>query len=317
MKVVVTGGNGRVGRYVVAELLRSRASSQPHEVTVFDRTARRLPRRVTQVIGDHGNIDAMVGAFHGADAVLHLSALQPRAASPEEVYSSNLAGTNNVLDAARKCGVGRVVYWSSVWALGWSRPGNAFIPDYLPIDEKHPLRENDSYGRSKIEGEAAVAAAHGQNGVQTMTLRPVYTALPATVARLWRTNGLADPTYSHLAYVDVRDQARAARQALESTHREHVALYLAADDSRVAAPLCDLLPQLYEPIGDRAAALVGTRSSISNERAKQLLGWRPTHTWRSVTIGQKLRGSAAVAVRAGARTIVPATVRERLRAGTQ
>jgi nucleoside-diphosphate-sugar epimerase len=217
----------------------------------------------------------------------------------------------NVFDAARRCGLKKVVNWSSVWALGWSMPGNAFVPDYLPIDEDHPLRADDPYGRSKIEGEAIAESFHGHDGLEAVTLRLVYTAQPATLARLWRTKGVTNPTYSHLAYVDARDQARAARRALEIESDSYITAYVAADDSRVAEPLCELLPRLFAPIGDRAEQLTGFRSSISNQRAREVLGWSPAHSWRSLSVAQGVRGLAAASVRRAARTVVPGGVRKR------
>lgn len=313
MNVVVTGGNGVVGGYVVAELANPTAGGTPHAVTVFDRIKRRVPRGVSQIVGDHGIKDQLMAAFEGADAVLHMSALLATTASSEEVLEANVQGTANVFEAVRRSGVKKVVNWSSVWAVGWTKPGNVFIPDYLPIDEDHPLRADDPYGQSKIECEAIAESFHGQDGLEAMTLRSVYTALPATMARLWRTNGIQNPSYSHLAYVDVFDHARGARRALETRTGNYVTIYLAADDSRVIEPLSELLPRLYPPIGDRADLLTGTRSSISNQRAKDVLGWSPLNSWRRVTLPQKVRGYVTVNARSVARKALPPAARERLR----
>ena len=317
MRVLVTGGNGRVGRHVVSELARLAPASAPHEIIVFDRAKRRVPRGVTQVAGDHANLDELLAAFAGVDAVLHLSALQATAESRQEVLSANTQGTMNVFEAAQRCGVKKVINWSSVWALGWTKPGNTFIPDYLPIDENHPLRADDPYGRSKIEGEEIAQAHHGQDGLEVTTLRSVYTALPATMAMLSRTNGIKDPIYSHLAYVDVFDHARAARLAIETKADGYRVVYLAADDSRVAEPLAELLPKLHAPIGDRAAQLTGSRSSISNQRAKELLGWSPQNSWRRMTLRQRARGYVAAGSHRAVATVLPTEARERLRSRFQ
>ncbi len=311
MKILVTGGNGRIGRYVVSELVRSIPGRTQHQVTVFDREQRRIPRGVAQVVGDHSNMDQLCAAFDGADAVLHLSALQATTESSKEVLGANIQGTVNVFEAAQQCGVRKLVNWSSVWALGWTKPGNTFIPDYLPIDEDHPLRADDAYGRSKIEGEAIAESSHGIAGLKAITLRSVYTALPATMAMLWRTQGIKDPTYSHLAYVDVYDHARAARLAVEADTDSYQVVFLAADDSRVSEPLAELLPRLYPPIGDLAAALTGQRSSISNKRAKELLGWSPTNSWRDLTIAQRAHGYVKAGAHRISATVLPTAVRER------
>ena len=314
MKVVVTGGNGVVGRYVVAELANPTAGGTAHAVTVFDRVKRRVPRGVFQIAGDHDSKDQLMAAFKGVDAVLHLSALPATTDSSEEVLQANVQGTANVFDAARRSGVKKVVNWSSVWALGWTKPGNVFIPDYLPIDEDHPLRADDPYGQSKIECEAIAESFHGQDGLEAMTLRSVYTALPAMMARLWCTNGIQNPIYSHLAYVDVFDHARGARRALETRTGSYVTVYLAADDSRRSLNRCrnccrGCIPRLL--IGQ--TSWPGHRSSISNQRAKDLLGWSPLNSWRRVSVPQKVRGYVTVNARSVARKALPAAATERLR----
>ena len=57
-------------------------------------------------------------------------------------------------------------------------------------------------------------------------------------------------------------------------------MFVVADDSTVAEPLCDLLPRLKPDIGDCARGLTGTQGVFTNARAKELLGWKPVHTWR-------------------------------------
>ena len=59
-----------------------------------------------------------------------------------------------------------------------------------------------------------------------------------------------------------------------------IVMFVVADDSTVAEPLCDLLPRLNPAIGDRAKALTGTQGVFSNARAKEVLEWKPTHSWR-------------------------------------
>lgn len=301
MRVVVTGGSGLVGRYVVKELSRHSTGNPAYAITVFDLVRRRHPRHVTQVVGDHLNMSELLRCVDGADAVLHLSARQPTVPPSDEVFRTNVEGTKNVFEAASRCGVKKVVNWSSAWALGWSEPGNIFIPEYLPIDENHPLWAGDPYGRSKIEGEAIAESFHGYEGLEAVTLRPVYTARPATLAMLGHTNGTINPAYNHLAYVDVRDQARAARRALEIRSDSYISAYIAADDSRTSEPLGRLLPRLLPQIGDRADSLMGSQSSISNQRAKERLGWFPLYSWRRLSASQRARGFVEVNLRRAAR----------------
>jgi UDP-glucose 4-epimerase len=80
----------------------------------------------------------------------------------------------------------------------------------------------------------------------------------------------------------VRDVAAAYRLAVERPLPGHTVLWIVADDSIVSEPLCDLLPRLMPEIGDLAHDLTGTAASITNARAKALLGWQPRRTWRDL-----------------------------------
>jgi nucleoside-diphosphate-sugar epimerase len=293
MKVVVTGGLGVTARWLVRELTDDRGDKIPHEVTVFDRRQGRISG-VRTIVGDHGDLAAVADAVAGSDAVLHLSAshLEP-GVKPADLFRSNLIGVFNAHEAARIHGARRVVHWSSVAALGWSGQNDDFMPDYLPIDEEHPLRATDAYGLSKAAGEAIAGFFSKQHGLETIALRHVWTITPPEWIELWKHGGKRHGRWIHYAYLDVRDAAAAARRALEIAAPGHTVLYLAADDSCAPAPLAELLPRMRPEIGLKAAGLVGTQSAISNARAKSLLGWKPVHTWRiRPPLGARLSASA-------------------------
>lgn len=281
MKVVVTGGLGAVARWIVRELTDGRGGRIPHEVTVFDRRPGRIPG-VRTIVADHEDFRAVADAIAGADAVLHLSANHLTAGvKPADLFRSNVLGVFNVHEAARIHGVRRVVHWSSVAALGWSGQNDDFMPDYLPIDESHPLRATDAYGLSKAAGEAIARAFSERHGLETIALRHVWTVGPADWIWLWRNGGKRHGRWIHYAYLDARDAAVASRRALEVAAPGHAVAYLAADDSCAPMPLGELLPRLRPGVAEVAARLGPMQSAISNLRAKSLLGWQPVHTWRS------------------------------------
>ena len=197
------------------------------------------------------------------------------------MFRSNLLGLFNVHEAARTHGTRRVVHWSSVAALGWSGSNEDFMPDYLPVDEDHPFRATDAYGLSKAAGEDIACSFSEKYGLETIALRHVWTASPRERIRLWKNGGKRHGRWIHYAYLDVRDAAAAVRRALQVSASGHTALYLAADDSCAPAPLAELLPRLRPAMGEMAAHLAPTQSAISNARAKSLLGWQPSYTWRS------------------------------------
>jgi len=136
MKILVTGGVGKVGQWVVRELLDGGA----HEVTVLDRLPGPERGAVKYLMGDIQDLGQVMEAMADAEAVIHLAAIHnPNIATTSVTYEINVVGTFNVHHAAFRLGIKRVVSASSNAIVGWSY-GERFMPDYLPIDEDHPLR---------------------------------------------------------------------------------------------------------------------------------------------------------------------------------
>ena len=275
LKVVVTGGLGVLAHWFVRELLVREGGRGPYDVAVFDRRRGHIPG-VRTIVGDHEDYEAVASAVAGADAVLHLSAshLTP-GTNPVDVFRSNLLGLFNVHEAARIHGVKRVVHWSSVAALGWSGGNDAFMPDYLPIDEDHPLRATNAYGLSKVTGEHIASAFAERYGMETIALRHVWTIGLSGWIRLWKDGGKHHGKWIHYAYLDVRDAAVAARRGLEVPAPGHTVLYLAADDSCAPAPLSELLPGLRPAVADMASP--SRTDPIRNlKRPRQNVPWVAT-----------------------------------------
>jgi nucleoside-diphosphate-sugar epimerase len=172
MKILVTGGQGKVGRFVVQELVNS-----ADEVTVFDRVPGPERGAVRYLVGDIQDLGQVMEAMHGADAVIHLAAIhKPNIATATVTYQTNVVGTFNVHHAAFRLGIKRVVSASSNAVVGWSYSDN-FVPDYLPVDEDHPLRPEDPYGLSKEIGET-IARSYALKGLETISLRPSGVVTP-------------------------------------------------------------------------------------------------------------------------------------------
>lgn len=280
MNILVTGGLGKVGRWVVAELIDSHVGKSGHRVTVFDRAAGPERGPVKYLIGDIQDLGQVMEALIGMDAVIHLAAIHnPNIATAPLVYQTNVVGTFNVHHAAHRLGVKRVVSASSNAIVGWSYSGR-FEPDYLPIDENHALRPEDVYGLSKQIGET-IADTYARKGLETILLRPSGVVTPEELTELKKAGGRTTTSFQAFSYIDARDLAVAFRLSVEKSLPGGTTLFVVADDSNVAEPLCDLLPRLRPSIGDKARSLTGTKGAYSNARAKALLGWQPQHSWRS------------------------------------
>jgi nucleoside-diphosphate-sugar epimerase len=218
-------------------------------------------------------------AMTDTEAVIHLAAIHnPNIATTSVTYETNVVGTFNVHHAAFRLGIRRVVSASSNAIVGWSY-GERFMPDYLPIDEDHPVRPEDVYGLSKEIGET-IARSYTRKGLETVMLRPSGVVAPEELEQMKKDGGRRPTGFHAYSYIDARDLAAAFRLAVERPVPSDIVLFVVADDSTVAEPLCDLYPRLMPSIGDKARSLTGSTGSYSNSRAKKLLGWQPAHSWR-------------------------------------
>src|SRR5579871_1287092 len=206
MRVAVTGGVGKLGEWVVRELRAPRDGGAPHEVVVLDRVAGPEQEGVRYVVGDVTDLGQVMGTVAGADAIVHLAAIRRWGIAPNEVtFGTNVTGTFNVHEAAWLLGIRRVVAASSEAVLGWDYREREFPPDYLPIDEAHPVRPQDAYGLSKEAGESIARSYTDKCGMETVVLRPPWVASPEEMAQLRQSGGRQPSRFTLYNYVDVRD----------------------------------------------------------------------------------------------------------------
>jgi nucleoside-diphosphate-sugar epimerase len=286
MRIVVTGGSGRLGQYVIRELF-----THSHAVTSLDAVKPRECLCPTHVV-DLEKFDPLLDHFKGVDAVMHLARIRfPytetgfNAAKQQwefhdvggdaERFQQNIAMTNNVLTAAEACGVMRIVCGSSLAVYGLYYPTTELIPDYLPVDEGHPRRPQDPYGLTKLVGEQLGEACAQKSNVQIASLRfaGVYTEAhrPMLLARS------KDPTIRGTgalwSYIDARDAARACRLALEADFVGHQAFNICASKTIMDTPTRELAARYLPGVTDLRDGLQGWKSGYSVVRARNELGF--------------------------------------------
>ena len=145
MKVLITGGTGRIGRITVQRFLRN-----GHDVRVLDIADHADIDGAEYVAVDIRDFDATREAVRGCDAIVHLAAIAaPMRVPGHEIFDINVSGTFNVFEAAAAEGIGRIAHASSINAFGCFWGTVDIRPDYLPIDEAHPTFTTDVYSFSK------------------------------------------------------------------------------------------------------------------------------------------------------------------------
>ena len=280
MRIVVTGGNGNVGRHVVGDLMRD------HDVVVLDRAGEPV-EGVTFVQGDMLDMDVCRRALRGADAVAHLGAIPHPLHEPQEtVWRVNVCSTYNIHEAAVEEGVRRVVQASSDSTLGFVFMQREFAPEYLPIDEEHPCRPQDSYGLSKLVGEQIAASFTARCGLETVALRICLVLFPdLDFCRNLVRHRLANPTEKTTGlwvYNHVLDVAQAFRLALETPGLTHEVLFVSAADLCAREPTLELLGRHLPEVTDIRGDLSGNRSLINYAKATSVLGYEPEHRWTEI-----------------------------------
>jgi nucleoside-diphosphate-sugar epimerase len=162
-RVLVTGGGGFLGKAIVRQLV-----SRGFDVASFSRQSHAPlePLGVRQILGDLRNPEAVRMACRGMDIVFHVAAKAGVWGKPRDFYDINFHGTQNIIDACQRSGVGRLVYTSSPSVVFNGR-------DMAGVNEScpYPKRHRVPYPASKALAEKAVMAA-GKKDLATISLRP-------------------------------------------------------------------------------------------------------------------------------------------------
>ena len=159
MKFFITGGAGFLGINLSRYLL-----ARGHEVASYDFAPFDYPEqdRVRVITNDIRNFAPLKEAMVGADIVVHAAAALPLY-TPEDIRTTDIDGTRNVLEAARQCGVKRVIHISSTAVYG--------IPDHHPLYETDQLSGVGEYGKAKIAAEE-ICLEYRKKGMIVPIIRP-------------------------------------------------------------------------------------------------------------------------------------------------
>ncbi len=286
MRILVTGARGKVGRATVTTL-----QAAGHDVVATDLGRPVFERRpdgeapyVQADLTDAGAVYALMG---GMDAVVHAAAIpEPTQNVPHEVFGNNLMSLFNVIEAAIRFGVPRLVNISSETVPGMHFAHRPFDPAYFPLDEELTPLPQDPYALAKFFGEQLCDAAARRSDLRSITIRPAWvqneTSYPGNLGPQVRAAraGTPEPTANGWSYIDVYDLADAIGLAVESQLPGHEVFFIASPD---APGLTDTRAALRAQYGAdielRDFPEPGS-SGISTAKARRLLGWTPTRSYR-------------------------------------
>ena len=296
-KILVIGGAGFIGSFVVTELLKHPVK----EVVIYDNFARGNKQHLQEQLkdercsifpfgGDIREIDILDTAVQGKDYVISLAAMWLLHCKdyPRTAFDVNIAGTFNVFEACVKHKVKKLI-----WSSSASVYGDALE---LPMTEEHPFNNKNFYGASKIAGEAMATAFNDRYGLKIIGLRymnvygphqdqtAAYTGVvPIMLNKIEANeapsiNGDGSQAYD---FVYVEDVARANVQALLSD--QDFGMYNVGTEVQTTInELCEMILKLkesdlkvqYNPYSeDDARSMVKNRIG-SRVKAEQDLGFK-------------------------------------------
>ncbi len=296
MRILFTGGAGKAGRHAIPYLLE-----RGHRVTNLDLVAFDHPG-VDNLICDLTDAGQVFNAAHAYagfdelepgtgvpryDAIVHFAAVPRILLKPDnETYRVNVMSTYNVLDAAAKLGIEKVIFASSETTYGVCFHDGEVKPDYLPVDEAHPTVPQDSYAMSKVVNEATAKSFQARTGFDIYGLRINNVIEPHEYAENF-------PAYSEnpdlrrrniFAYIDARDLGQMVDRCLKTDGLGYEVFNVSNDDLSVGLSNEEVRARFYAGVEVRRE--MGERETFyANDKAKRLLGFAPQHSWRDVLGG--------------------------------
>ena len=290
MRVFFTGGSGKAGKWAIRHLM-----AQGHHVVNVDQVPSGLncPELLIdlcdagQVIGamsqfvDDAELDASTG-IPTYDAIVHFAAI-PRVmiGTDGECFRQNTLTTYNVIEAATKLGVQKVVFASSETTYAICFADGEVKPDFVPIDETHQTIPHDSYAMSKVCNEMTARSFQARTRADMYGLRINNVIEPHEYAEMFPAfkKNPALRRRNIFAYIDARDLGHMVDCCLKTDGLGYEVFNVSNDDMSVDITSDQVIQQFYQGVEVRGK-MGPNETFFSNKKAKNLVGFKPTHSWR-------------------------------------
>lgn len=296
MRILFTGGSGKAGRHAIPYLV-----AQGHRVTNVDKVKLDIPGVdwLNVELTDAGEVFNACVAYAGFDeldpgtgvprydAIVHFAAIPCILIRPDNTtFQINTMSTYNVLDAAVKLGIPKVIFASSETTYGVCFADGERKPEYIPVDEEHPTLPIDSYAMSKVVNEACGRSFQARSGIDIYALRINNVIEPHEYAENFPSY-MANPDLRRrniFGYIDARDLGHMVECCLQTNGLGYEVFNVANDDMSVGLTSDEVIARYYGGVPVKSK-MAPNETFYSNAKAKRMVGFAPKHSWRDVLEG--------------------------------
>lgn len=277
IRVAITGSSGRVGSEVMREFMSAGFRCTGVDVAAeiqFNSDGDFLYRRA-----DLTDFGQTVDTLSGCDAVVHLANIAYPGLYPDQrTFCDNVSMNYNVFSAASLLGIPRVVWLSSAAVAGVE--AECAAPERIPITEDQAPRLATPYALSKSVSESTAAYFGARGPTSFIGVRPMLVVYPDDHEQLRaEASQPAQRRWHYWSYIDIRDLTRLLRLAVEASAVETTIINATAADSTLNRATAEHCAEVF-PSVTCDVSVEGFDSLFSGEKAKHLLGFEPTYSWR-------------------------------------
>jgi len=276
-KIMLTGASGLIGKEVAKGLVAA-----GYEVLATDLVKDDLSPAQSFVVGNLLSSDFISKLDFACDAIVHLGSIpRPTLASDEETLHNNVIGTYHVFASAVENKVPLVIYASSlsIYGFAWS---TGTSPDYVPVDEKHPLYQYESYALSKEVNERSADMWANRSETAFVGLRFPHTHTLSVFNEMNQKMREEDKATLEQgakifwAYLDLRDAVQGILTVIQKGAQGSKTYNFAAPDTYAPRPTRELMAE-FHPNSKIASSISGHDSIIDCSQWSADFGYEPQY----------------------------------------
>jgi nucleoside-diphosphate-sugar epimerase len=290
-RIIFTGGTGKAGRHAIPHLLGKGYEILNIDLKPFDHPD--VNTLITDITDSGQVFNAFTTHFgfggyndgtppRAPDAIVHFAAVPRVMINPDNVtFAQNTVGTYNVLEAAMKLGVRKVIIASSETTYGVCFAEGDKDYHSFPLEEDYDTDPMDSYGLSKVVNEKTGRAFAMRYGADVYALRIGNVIEPHEYTNF--TAFLADPMSrkrNAWSYIDARDLGEIVHLCLQKDGLGYQVFNAVNDTITANMPTADFLAK-YAPNTQITRLMGKDEAPLSNRKIRQVLGFKEAHPWKN------------------------------------